>query len=145
MERKGVGFLETALETIYPGLGDGLEAVAKKMMQESLELVPVDTGALRSSGTGVDEGGNLSNPEEFVVEQGSNELSLTFGYAIGAKGDIVNEDTGRTVSTYAVDVHEQVDVYHAPPTRAKYLEDPVHTDADQMGDYLTIAVRERIK
>lgn len=133
MERKGIGFAETALEEIYPGLADGLETLANKMLDESQELVPVDTGSLKSSAS-------VEAPEF-----GSNEISIILGYAIGEMGDIVNPDTGRTVNTYAVDVHEQIDVYHAPPTRAKYLEDPVYTDADQMGDYLSIAVRERIK
>lgn len=79
-------------------------AVAKALWDEawiimnlSKEQCPVKTGILRASG-------HVDDP---VVSDGN--LSVTFGYTM----------------SYAIFVHENLEAYHYPPTKAKFLEDPM--------------------
>ena len=67
------------------------------IMAESLEEVPVRTGQLRRSGA-------VNEPRK----QG-RKIVIEFGYG----------------TDYAVYVHENLNNRHKPPTKAKYLEDPV--------------------
>ena len=69
----------------------------QKIMNESVELCPVDTGRLRASRY-------VRTP----VTKG-NVTTLEMGY-----------DT-----EYAVFVHEDLDAYHKAPTQAKFLETPL--------------------
>ena len=80
-------------------LGQALYAEASQIMAQSKLIVPVDTGALRSSG-------HVRLPE--VV---GSKVVVTLGY-------------GGAAATYAVIVHEKVGARHKSPTRAKYLEEP---------------------
>ena len=65
--------------------------------RESVKQCPVDTGRLRSSFY-------LKPPEDL------NNPVVRMGYG----------------TDYGVYVHERVDVYHAAPTKAKFLEDPIN-------------------
>ena len=68
-----------------------------KMLKETLRITPVDTGNLRASG-------HVTNP---VVNGTVVSTEIVFG------GDS---------APYAFIVHERLDVYHRPPTQAKFLE-----------------------
>jgi len=67
------------------------------VLVESKKECPVDSGALRGSG-------HVPEPE---VTDGN--IRATIGYSQG----------------YAYWVHELIDNWHEPPTKAKYLEDPL--------------------
>ena len=77
-----------------------LYRLANEVFAESQIQTPVDTGTLRSSG-------HVTPP-------------------VAAAGHIVVEiGYGGAAREYAYWVHERLDLHHAPPTKAKYLEDPV--------------------
>lgn len=104
MQLEGFKKLRLALRSV--SLGRAAEEISKELYQvgneimtESKGLVPVDTGALRASGQ---VGLPVSTDQAITVE---------LGY-------------GDTAVTYAIPVHERMDVKHAPPTGAKYLERP---------------------
>lgn len=96
-----------------------LYRVANRIFAESQREVPVDTGTLRASG-------HVTLPE-----QRGAELAVTIGY-------------GGAAQAYAFIVHERLDAFHAPPTKAKYLEDPVNRERDRfredMGAELRVAL-----
>lgn len=73
-------------------------------MQSQFE-VPVDTGALRSSGY-------VTQP--FIV---GNEVAIAIVY-------------GQAAAPYALWVHEILEHHHEPPTKAKFLEDPLTNSID---------------
>lgn len=97
-------------------LRDNMAKVVRKHAQmvllRSLAITPIDTGALRNSaGVG-----------RFYA--GPNDIIATIVFDI----------------RYAVFVHEMLELKHAPPTQAKFLETPV----DQSHDELVRAVRAEI-
>lgn len=79
---------------------------AEAIMAVSKQIVPVDTGALRSSG--------------FVAQptQSGNTHQIDMGY-------------GGAASDYAVIVHERLDTHH-PVGQAKYLEQPLREAAPHL-------------
>lgn len=94
-----------------------LVTVAEQIMEASRAQVPQDTQALLDSA---------------YVESRSYRRSLlqvTFGY--GGPKDTINPKTGELASTYAIYVHERMDLTH-PVGKAKFLEDPVNDYAQRL-------------
>ena len=77
-------------------IADGLTQCAQMVFAASQKEVPVDKGPLKASGFWKVEG------------QGFGAVA-TIGYT----------------EYYAVFVHEDLSKYHAPPTKAKFLTDPI--------------------
>jgi hypothetical protein len=97
------------------GIKRGVNEVMQEVFDESQELVPVDTGSLKDSGIFIsaqDKGNGV-------------EASISYGNAL---------------VTYAIDVHEDLQVFHEPPTQAKYLEIPMTNHQPE----LLKAIRHRI-
>ncbi len=84
---------------------DAIRFGLEPIFQESQRLVPVDRGPLKASG--------------FI------EVRKTAG---GAQAAIGYGRYGRP--TYAAFVHERLDLRHAPPTQAKFLEEPIMKGID---------------
>lgn len=78
-----------------------LEDALKPVFVESQKLVPVDKGKLKRSGF-------LESRDE------PNGGSVEIGYAKGGN------------PPYAALVHERMDLFHDPPTQAKFLERPLN-------------------
>ncbi|KKN66742.1 hypothetical protein LCGC14_0468530 [marine sediment metagenome] len=77
----------------------------KPIFDESQRLVPVDEGTLKASG--------------FVeVRKTATGASAVIGYARHGRPH------------YAGFVHERLDIHHAPPTQAKFLETAINTHID---------------
>jgi hypothetical protein len=74
------------------------------VMNESQRQVPVDTGILRASG--------------------SVDVPMS-------EGGIITSSLGYSTN-YAVYVHENLEAFHKPPTKAKFLEDPLYQAIDGM-------------
>lgn len=87
--------------------GRYIYAHATKVFEESQYQVPVDTGALRSSGF-------ITQP--YVI---GNQVAISIVY-------------GQAAAPYALWVHEILEHYHKPPTKAKFLEDPL---VDSLEDF----------
>ena len=95
-----VGAIDYIEDSTMDALLVGMEPIATR----SQELVPVDTGALRSS-------------MRFEVDHlaAGPRVTLTYGQ--------VNTGTdARNPTKYALIVHEDLSAFHQPPTQAKYLE-----------------------
>jgi hypothetical protein len=80
--------------------GRYLYSHAAKVFERSQYEVPVDTGALRSSGY-------ITQP--YVI---GNQVAISIVY-------------GQAAAPYALWVHERLESYHEPPTKSKFLEDPL--------------------
>lgn len=91
------GFGARAREIVAGELYQEAEAI----MDASKRIVPVDTGALRGSGY-------VDAPA--IEDDGT--ISVQLGY-------------GGPSAPYAVYVHENLSARHNPPTRAKFLEEPL--------------------
>lgn len=139
------GFV-AAGDNLLGQLSAGMDALAAMIMAESLRQCPVDTGTLKSSArVGRVEGWDFAFKKgggfqralrgpggRFVgaIEAApGRDMSLTLGYGYG---DEVNPKTNHLASEYAVPVHEIIEAYHEPPTKAKFLEDPVYEHAAVM-------------
>lgn len=93
------------------------EEAATQIMEEADVLVPKDTETLRESA-------RINPPNTDPMGAG-----VTFGFGFGGA---INPKTGNAVNTYAVPVHERTEVFHEPPTQAKYLEEPLLAYAAMM-------------
>lgn len=104
------GEFSAAGDRIIERLKGGMYAAAHDIMAVSEVEVPKDTLTLYGS--------------RFVDVPESNgvTVSVTLGYGRGVE---VNPKTGRIAAEYAVPVHEIMEAHHEPPTKAKFLEDPV--------------------
>jgi hypothetical protein len=100
-------------------LGKQLYLEAEGIMAQSKELVPVDTGALRSTGI-------VSPP---VIE--GDLVSVELGY-------------GGPAAPYAVIVHENLEAHH-PHGMAKYLEVPFDAAKRGMLDRVAAGIREEVE
>ena len=90
-------------------LGAELYREAQDVIANALPITPILTGALRRSG-------HADEPE--VTGSG---VSVTLGF-------------GGDAAPYAVYVHENLTARHAPPTQAKFLEDPLNAAVPGMAD-----------
>jgi hypothetical protein len=106
--------------------GVALYREADGIIQESQGLVPVDTGALRSS----------KYTEEPKTE--GNMVTVDFGY--GGPAAQINPKTGESTEGYALYVHENLDAFHKVGT-AKFLEMPFDQAREGMADRVRNNVR----
>jgi len=95
------------VENIESQAGDIVMEALQPTFEKSLNLVPYDTGDLYESGY-----------LEKVQFKGLAQVEI--GYGRGGNPD------------YAIPVHEDLDVSHAPPTQAKYLQQPLEEDAQDI-------------
>jgi Bacteriophage HK97-gp10, putative tail-component len=110
LRRYGVEALKAMAAALY--------TEAEATMAESKEEVPVDTGALRASGT-------VALPE----------------YTEG--GVVVEMGYGGAAVDYAIFVHEDLTKHH-PVGNAKFLEGPVNRRAAGMGERIGQGVARRL-
>jgi len=95
---------------VKAGAKKALIESAKGVMSQSVLEVPLDTGALSTSGY-------IEDPKEI-----GNRISITVGY--GGANDKRNPESGKMASEYAMVVHETPE-YHHSEGKWKYLEDPI--------------------
>lgn len=93
---------------------------AQVIFNESQKIVPVDTGALRSSG---------------VVHSPKTENNRTF----------VRVTYGGPAAHYALYVHESLTNRHAAPTQAKYLETPLYRQVPVLIKNLAIRITHMMR
>lgn len=97
-----------------------LYQLGEEILTQSQEIVPVDTGSLKRSG-------HTTLP---AIE--GDQIVVTIGY-------------GGPSAPYALPVHERIDVFHRPPTQAKFLESPVLAAAKRLETALTQAVQNSVR
>jgi hypothetical protein len=104
------GPFENAGARITTGAIDGLAEVAQEIMDQSMMEVPVDFGTLKRSA------------RFSMSETVTGEVEIVMGYGFG---DEIEPRRKLPAAGYAVPVHEIMEHEHEPPTKAKFLEDPV--------------------
>jgi hypothetical protein len=80
-----------------PNITETLWQEARLVMNESQDQCPVEFGVLKASG-------RVDDPVET-----EGKMSIAMSYS----------------TNYAVYVHENLEAHHDPPTKAKFLEDPL--------------------
>lgn len=98
---------EKALRASRDKMRPALTRAGEYLLQKTLPRVPIEFGDLRASGV-------VSRP--FSVGQ-EHLVNVTFG----------NDDVN-----YAGYVHERLDVYHEPPTQAKFLEYTTQVESENL-------------
>lgn len=116
---KGSSPFSAAGEEIILKTKAGLDALAEMIMDEALQQCPIETGTLRASAH--------IEPASHIPATGVITCEFGFGY-----GDGINPVTRKPIGEYAVPVHEIIEAFHKPPTKAKFLEDPVYEHAALM-------------
>lgn len=114
-----------------------LDAFGEIIMAESLEQCPIETGTLRRSARIYRGDGGA--PARGAGGRFIRESTVVIGYGFGEE---INPKTRRPASEYAVPVHEIIEAYHEPPTKAKFLEDPVYEHASMMEPFLAAGMRD---
>lgn len=113
--------LEKAINTIDKATPQAVVFALQPIFDESQRLVPVKTGDLKRSGY--------------------LEIRTTPGR--GSQAEIGYGRGGRPF--YAVFVHEMIGLRHDPPTQAKFLQQPLEAQMDQipkrMADFMRTAFR----
>lgn len=111
-EMKGKEEMERAMRLLGQNgpkaMGNALFQEGERIMAAAKELVPVDTATLKTSG-------HVKLPE--IV---GDDVTVVMGF-------------GGAASDYAIYVHENLEARHAPPTQAKFLEQPLLEAANDMG------------
>lgn len=107
--KKDLDYIFSQFEDVTPQFM--LEAL-RPTFEKTQERVPQRTGRLKSSGY-------LE-----LVESSKGRPVVEMGYAKGGSPD------------YAMYVHEMVEIRHAPPTSAKFVEGPVNEDLGDIIDRL---------
>ena len=118
-DQKSLSNFEAQCEAAIRNLGDGTKkattAACQEILGNSMAEVPKDTYTLLMSAF-------------YEVSRRTDISASTYAYeaiiGYGGNGDPVNPKTGRRASSYMVEVHEDLSVYH-PTGKAKFLEDPV--------------------
>lgn len=98
------------------------------IMNESLEQIPIDTGAL------------LASSYRTEVEDIGDVISVEFGY--GGDNVQINPKTGQTTDTYSVRVHEDRTLGHPRGGKAFFLSDPVADNTLGFFETLKLKIRE---
>jgi Bacteriophage HK97-gp10, putative tail-component len=123
VEVKGLDKVIANLQATGPEITQALAAAlfmeAEATMAESKLEVPVDTGALRASGTVKMP---VINPDSVTVEMGY----------------------GGAAAPYAVFVHEDLTKHH-PNGNAKFLEGPANRRASGMAERVGKKLQERLR
>lgn len=106
-------------EAVTREVGRFLYQEATEVFNRSQDIVPIDTGALRSSGA------------VFQPEVEGTEIFVTVQY-------------GGAAAPYAAIQHENLEYHHDAPTQAKYLEAPLVERMEGIGAGLTAIVSQAI-
>lgn len=97
----------------------GVEAAGKLLLDAAISLAPKDTGAMANSGT---------------VDREGLTVAVSFG-----REDAAGR-AGADTAAYTVIQHEDMTLNH-PNGQAKFLETPMHSDAERLLAAIAAAVR----
>lgn len=126
---QGVSQLQDAMPQ---AVARGMYSWGEQVMTRAKHLVPVETGALKSSG-------HVLAP---VVKKDKISVTLGFGGPAGS-GNHGNESNDESVG-YAVRVHEDMTANHVNG-QAKYLESPMAEAMPQLGSQVQPEVEKDLK
>lgn len=119
--------LNAAVSRVQRGTKKATIEACEEIKQESLAEVPEATGTLASS-------------FYYEVEGSYTNFTAEIGYG---KGDPVNPQTGKRVSEYMIEVHEDLEAPH-PKGKAKFLEDPLRNYQKQARSKMASTIRNEL-
>lgn len=114
---------------IAKAAGRGLYKAANAIINDSLQIVPVETGTLKASA-------RVLEPE---YHPGHVEVRAGYGY-----GDDTNPITGQPAGGYALAVHERTDLHHAPPTQDHFLSKPALEHSRELGETVSVEIGKEL-
>lgn len=117
-------------ERAAQSLGANLYKEAQGILAASQPLVPVDTGALRSSG--------------YVTPPQREGDTVTVFVGYGGPAAKINPKTGESTDGYAIYVHENLEAHH-PVGSAKFLEIPFNEATRELDARLAEGIRSDMK
>lgn len=117
-------------EAAAKSLGTQLYREGQGILASSMGLVPVDTGALRSSGY-------VTEPE-----REGDHIVVEIGY--GGPAAKINPKSGDSTDGYAIFVHENLEAHH-PVGCAKFLELPFNQATRGMSGRIAQGMRDDAK
>src|SRR4029434_8732072 len=120
----------------------GLDQVFKNLEATSEQIIQALARALYEDGGALLKEAQAITPWEFGVLVGSGYVTLP--EITGSKIKVVL-GFGGAAQAYAEIVHERLDVYHKPPTQAKYLETPFNARAKGFDQRIGRAVADILK
>lgn len=97
---------------VHAAAEHAVDAMGQHLLQAAQALVPVESGALQASGR--------------VSPDGDLQVAVSFGQDDGAGVD------GQDTAAYAIVQHEHLEFHHPNGGQAKYLETPLHSEADAL-------------
>lgn len=106
---------------------DGLIEFCEAVLLDSVQLVPIDTGALAQSN------------DYKITGSAKKGYKAKMGYAIG-KRNPVNRRTGQRASSYAGTVHEQI--RHHENGQAKFFEQAVYQHESELETYTGKSIKK---
>lgn len=112
-----------AIPVVRAAAEAAVEAAAQVILDESQQLVPVDTGALKASGQ--------------VTKEDGPTAAISYGQHDGAGRD------ARDTADYAIYVHERMDTHHEHG-RAKFLEQAMHSKAKDAAEIMAETMRAAV-
>lgn len=112
------------LKDLGRNLAGPLEDYGDKVKKEADRLTPVETGALKASGM------------RWPAVKGRHGASVKITYGGPSAPRYVN---------YAIYVHEILEARHAPPTQAKFLEQPMRAKVPEFRKDISKAVKDQIR
>lgn len=119
--------LTRVLRVTAAATSDATEEEFRKIFDKSQTYVPVETGELKRSGffevTPAKVGSDLKQVKDGTIR---------IGYALHGEPD------------YAVHVHENLEAYHEPPTRAKFLDAAIQEELPGIQQRLASKVKGAI-
>jgi len=114
--QQAIRHLKNHREAAAAAVERAVPEAAEILLEESNKLCPVDTGRLKESGTIVIQGKGL-NTRAWVVYD----------------------------TPYAIFVHENLEVFHEPPTQAKFLEEAVRRYKRDIHKFIRKEVQDATK
>lgn len=113
---KAINGIGRVIDTLPDETSKGIEKSTRKLYTDSQVQVPKKTTALANSA--------------HYVEHSTTGAKRSRGVRYGEPGE------GEGVIDYAAAVHEILKAHHAPPTKAKYVEDPLVQGIPEYRRYL---------
>jgi hypothetical protein len=111
--------LAKVLNQIEGITGDVLWEACEPIFDKALEYVPYDTGKLHDSGF-------------YELTETASGPRLTIGFA------------AQSNPPYAVLVHENMEFFHEPPTRAKFLQSAIEEEGPKVASNIQRMLKRRL-
>lgn len=113
-----------------------LYSIANKIMEAAKLITPVSGWAWRNGGWVAVKSGSKGNLRASGQVQNAEEHGDTVSVTMGF---------GNSAVKYAIFVHERLGLRHRPPTKAKFLEEPLLAMASTIESRMAVEIRKDLE